>query len=110
MHSRGILFPHAWLRKNLQFAPSKATKLLNGKQKSLNLEDMSYLCMLLCCTPNDLVYWQETPRLGIDKQHPLSQLEAPPRLSDWKKILRQIPASKAQEIFNKVVEEMEGKK
>lgn len=107
LYSKGIIYPHAWLMKNCNFSPSKATNLLSGKQKSINRQDLSFICGVLNCTPNDLLYWENTDRLSLEENHPLLQeLSPPPRIQDWKKLLRNISPEKAAELYNLVVKEL----
>ncbi len=108
LHSKGIIYPHAWLKKNCKFSSGKATKLLSGKQKNINREDLSFLCAVLHCTPNDFLYWENTPRISLEENHPcLQELSPPPRIQDWKKLLRNISPEKAAELYALAVKEME---
>lgn len=107
LHSKGIIYPHAWLMKNCNFTPTKATKLLSGKQKSINRQDLSFICGVLQCTPNDILYWENTPRHTLEDNHPLLQeLSPPPRIQDWKKLLRNISPEKAAELYALAVKEL----
>ncbi len=109
LHSRGIVFPHAWLLKNAEFTSTKATKYLSGKQKFINREDLSFLCGVLNCTPNDLMYWEDTPRMKLPPTHPChTQLSVPPKNADWKKLLRNVDPNLATEVYNMLVTERDG--
>ncbi len=57
MLAAGIPNPYTWLIKFGKFSQPKATGLLKQSAKTITLKDISKLCMLLNCTPNDLLYW-----------------------------------------------------
>ena len=108
LYSKGIIYPHAWLTRNCNFSTGKATKILRGDQKNINREDLSKICAVLECTPNDIFYWENTPRIYLEEHHPLLQeLSPPPRIQDWKKLLRNISPEKAEEIYKMAVKELE---
>ncbi len=110
MQANGIIYPHAWLMRNCGFTPNKASKILNGKQQTLSANDLSFLCMALNCTPNDLLYWEQTKRYHVGEAHPLlTQLTPPPNNSDWRTMLRSIDAQDAKQVFDLIQEKMDKK-
>jgi len=107
LYSKGILYPNAWLKKNCNFSSTKATNLLSGKQISISRKDLSYICGVLECTPNDLLYWKDTPTISLGENHPIrKELTPPPRIQDWKKLLRNISPEKAAELYAMAVKEL----
>ncbi len=96
--SRGHVYPHKWLKKHAGFGQGKAFNLLNNKQNSINMEDMTRLCLLLQCTPNDLLYWKESVRHVRDIDQPCTLLTNEPiETFDW---LTMLPKLKNDEIEN----------
>lgn len=97
--------PQTWLTKICNFTPSKANKLANNKQQSINLKDFSMLCHQLNCSPNDLLYWQNTTSLTLPPQHPcMVQLTPPDQEPEWRKILGSMRPDEVLEL-KKIAEE-----
>src|SRR5690606_31309865 len=89
LNIRGHWSAHKWLTTIGGMNPASASKILNGKQKSLNLEHLSRICANLDCAPNDLLYWEETKKYNLGPKHRLhTELQAPPEISDWETILK----------------------
>ena len=96
--SRGHVYPLTWLMKHAGFGQTKAFNLLNNKQNSIHIEDMTRLCLLLQCTPNDLMYWKESARQARDIDQPCTLLTSEPLDTvDW---LAMLPKLKNDEIEN----------
>jgi len=51
-----------WLYKQLGMSYQNFSKMVNNETKSIKLERIETLCMLLNCTPNDLFHidWEQT--------------------------------------------------
>lgn len=79
---RGIHKPYAWLLK-AGFPPSAAFKLNQEDYANLPLAHLEKLCLLLHCTPHDLLRW--TPEPGVETAHqPLAALlDTPNEDLDW---------------------------
>jgi len=70
MAKRNIYHPYTFLLKN-GFNPNTANKILKNKAVQINFRQLTTLCMVLDCTPNDLFKLRElTPPQG----HALEQL------------------------------------
>ncbi len=72
--ARGIRYPYAWLAANGVSEPA-ARKLAAEAYRNLPLNNLEQLCLLLRCTPNDVLRWEPAP--GTDTAHqPLAALLA----------------------------------
>ncbi len=104
MLAAGIANPYSWLVKYPKFSQRKANGLLNQTAKTITLKDISKLCMLLNCTPNDLLFWAADKRQLISAAHPCNtQLTPPNPDANWEQLLVQIPKSDVIGIHAKVV-------
>lgn len=100
--------PAAWLVKHCGMSVSKAYKIVNGKQKSIDLRDFSKLCENLHCTPNDLMYWKETARTKLPATHPcMTMLTPPSKNDDWFTLFKNLPADKVLALHKAAKEELE---
>lgn len=73
LDSKGIVNPYNFLIKN-GFTPNVATRLINDKQGQLKLSQVTKLCKLLKCTPNDILKWVDTKDDHLPSDHPLFSL------------------------------------
>ena len=71
MLAAGITNPYSWLVKYPKFSQRKANGLLNQTAKTITLKDISKLCMLLNCTPNDLFALRQ---MDLPSHHALNAL------------------------------------
>ncbi len=108
IEAHGVKHPAIWLKKACGMNRGKAYKIINNQQEMISLEDFSRLCMMLHCTPNDLMYWEETPRLGIHETHPCrTQLTPPAKLSNWNDLLKNLPHAERREFRDMIVQRIE---
>ena len=91
--------PQTWLVKVCSFTRAKAYNIINLKQKSISLADLSELCCQLKCTPNDLFYWQNTPSQTLPTNHPcITQLTLPDEEPQWRNILKNMYPHEVEEL------------
>jgi DNA-binding Xre family transcriptional regulator len=110
IESRGIFTPFTWMVKHCHIPPASANKLLNGKQKSLNLMHLSKLCENLHCTPNELIYWQQTPANALLPTHPcITDLAVPPTHSSIKNLLKSMTAEEMKVFYSELLAANEAK-
>jgi len=109
LEASGKLHPGNWLMKNSGLGEGKSYKLVNSLQKSISLEDLSKLCRILNCTPNDLLYWEQTAQNRLPTDHPcLLNLEKPIKNGDWNSIFRKMSPDKVLELNRLALRELEG--
>ena len=84
--AQGKQNPQAWLQKHCDLSYMKAHKLVNNKQKSIAFEDLSKICNVLECTPDDLFWWDNAKRHKVTEWHPcILKLTKPSKDVDWTK-------------------------
>jgi hypothetical protein len=106
LEASGIRKPLIYLQK-AGFSRRKAPGLLAKTQKTITLLDLSKLCQLLQCTPNDLLYWQPTPRLPVEPSHPLiTQLQAAPKHANWLDLLGQLSKAEVMQLHEEMAEKI----
>ena len=103
--NRGIDRPYTYLVSN-GFSPKFATKVNNNKVVKLHTNELERLCLLLHCTPNDLMLW--TPDNDQNKNHPLNKL-LPYDSVNMIEALKQVPLEKMKEIEQLIREKAQGK-
>lgn len=110
LYETGKANPQAWMRKHCGFGQKKAFNMYHARQKQISLEDLSILCEKLNCSPNDLFYWEQTPRLRLPDNHPcLTQLVAPDSIGGWKNLLSKMTAAEAAEYYKELAKKFEKK-
>ena len=110
LEASGKKFPSAWLVKHCGFSLPKAHNIVNNKQKSINLKDFSKLCENLNCTPNDLMYWDQSKFNPLLDSHPcITKLTKPTKNSNWFTIFSKLPPDKILELHAIAEEKLEGK-
>ena len=104
LEASGIQYPAPWLIKFCDFSEGKAYKLLNNKQTSISLNDLSKLCENLNCTPNDFVYWADNGRNRLPENHPVvTNLTSPDKTSNWFKLFKLLPPDKIVELQKSII-------
>jgi putative transcriptional regulator len=78
--------PQSWLQTNCDMTQSKAHNLINNKQKSIAFKDLSKICSVLECTPDELFWWDNKSKMQVAVSHPcLTKLTEPSKDSNWTK-------------------------
>lgn len=81
----GIRSPHRFLMRVFGYRNNKAYNLVNNKTRNINLDDLSEICHMLNCTPNDLLWWDNSKKLKAHEGHALIlNLSKPHKNPDWK--------------------------
>jgi DNA-binding Xre family transcriptional regulator len=102
--------PQMWLRKVCGFSKTKAANIVNNKQTMINVKDFTELCYQLKCTPNDLMYWQQTERFKLEDSHPCIQKLTPPdKMPEWNKLLSKLSPEEIKEIKAFAEQKLEAK-
>lgn len=96
-------YPYRWMMSYFGFSKNKCYQYLNNKQNAIDLRDFSKLCEGLRCTPNDLLYWEQTENMQLDPQHPIMvELHRPSERSEWYKLLNTLGPDKLAKLHKKI--------
>ena len=104
--AKGITKPYTFLVK-AGYSASFSTRLTNNKVRMLNLTDVEKLCVMLKCTPNDLLEWVPDQNHNSGGEgHPLSSLQRIGTDSQINRILFNIPVDRLAEIEQMILKEV----
>ena len=104
--ARGIVKPFSFLVKS--GIPDKiATKLKNNNIRRLELNMLERLCVLLNCTPNDLLEWTPDEDFSGNDDHPLNEIRKSADAVDIVKTLNTVPLNKLKEIEQLINEKLQ---
>nr|WP_321450219.1 helix-turn-helix transcriptional regulator [uncultured Carboxylicivirga sp.] len=106
--ARGIANPFSYLR-NAGFSDTLASRIKNNKVLRLNMNHLEKLCILLKCTPNDLMAWVPDSNTTIDDNHPLNSLRQNDHEVDMVKTINSIPIGKLAQIEQLIKDELSKK-
>ena len=104
-NAKGIDKPYSHL-VNAGYSASFATRVVNNKVKQMNLQHVEKLCVLLQCTPNDLLEWIPNSTSTQGQGHPLSSLQRVANDSQIKRILYNIPVDRLADIEQLILKEV----
>lgn len=103
--ARGIAHPFTYLR-NAGFSDTLASRIKNNKVKRLGMIHLEKLCILLKCTPNDVVAWVPDSKTDIEADHPLNSLRQTDTEIDLVKTINSIPLGKLEKIEQLIKDEL----
>ncbi len=95
--ARGIDQPYKFLVQN-GFVPFTAHKYKNGKVEQIRLDHIEKLCILLHCTPNDIMEWFPDDLLDDHPSHPLQTIRKREKKIEIGKMLSKMSLEKLEEI------------
>jgi DNA-binding Xre family transcriptional regulator len=88
----GIRSPHGFLMRVFGYRKTKAYNLVNNKTRNVNLDDLGEICHMLNCTPNDLLWWDNSKKLKAHEGHALMlNLTKPHKHPEWKYVHGGLP-------------------
>lgn len=94
--ARGVERPYTYMIHS-GFGSNLATRMRRNQVRSVRLETLERICLLLRCTPNDVMEW--TPDDQDDKDHPLNRLRrTESKVVDITRSLNALPMDKLEEI------------
>ena len=96
-NNKGIDNPRRWLVQN-GFSHVAAARLLQNTQESINYATLDKLCILLFCTPNELLSWQPAANAAIAANHPLEKLKHVSADQSISGKLKTLPPEKIEEV------------
>jgi DNA-binding Xre family transcriptional regulator len=97
MALRGIKRPYSFLREN-GFTHHMSIKLGTAELRQVDLALLSKLCVLLNCTPHDLLDTCTTSKAHSIDQHPLAFLKKNTNGQEFHKVLRSMPLDHIERI------------
>lgn len=106
--ARGIDKPFSFL-KRAGYSESFSSKIKTNKVERLELKYLESLCLLLKCTPNDVLTWMPEPGATIDETHPMNDLKKSQNEVDMVKTINSIPIGKLEQIEKLIKEELKKK-
>ncbi len=95
--ARGISQPYKFLVQN-GFVPFTAHKYKNSKVEHIRLDHIEKLCVLLHCTPNDILDWAPNDLLDDHPNHPLQKIRRTEKKIEIAKMLSKMSIEKLEEI------------
>jgi DNA-binding Xre family transcriptional regulator len=104
--ARGIEKPFSFLVKT-GYSDNFATRVVNNRIKRLDLADLEELCVLLQCTPNDLLEWIPDSKDKNNDKHPLNSIKRSNKVIQLTQILNSVPLDKLSNIENAIMKEIE---
>lgn len=104
-NARRIFKPFSYLQK-AGFSGNFASRIKNERVSRLELKQLERLCLLLRCTPNDLMEWIPEENTDFEKNHPLNDLRKRTDQIDLLNIINSIPLGKLDKIEQMINEEL----
>lgn len=104
--ARGIDRPFSFLVK-AGYSANFATRIANNRVERLNLPDVERICVLLQCTPNDLLQWFPESNDKTNDKHPLISLKRSNTAVHITQLLKNVPLDKLNDIENVIRKEIE---
>jgi hypothetical protein len=95
---RGIEKPYSYLVQN-GFSETTATRIINGNVGGLNLKFVDRLCVLLKCTPNDLLGWKASKDEILPDEHPLNTLKRDDSYLAFLKLRKELPLDELEKLL-----------
>ncbi len=96
-HLRDVKNPVTFMMKN-GINRSTASNLFRGQVTFIRLEHLERLCLLLRCTPNDLLQWTPDKSHAPDAEHPLNSLKREAAARNLAEIVKDFPLDKLDKI------------
>lgn len=99
--ARGIEDPYTYLKKN-GFPRHTASRLLSGYYTHLHFDYLEKLCVLLRCSPNELLHYTPASGQQLAADHPLLELKKSLPVLNWKERIGQMPLPKLLELMEQI--------
>ena len=106
--ARGIERPYSFFRGH-GFSESFAAKLKKGKMSGMKLSTLETVCILLQCTPHDLLEWKEDSKIHVPSDHPIRKLESRNSKMDMTVLLKSAPLEVIEKFKAMIEEDAEAK-
>ncbi|MBI9039562.1 MAG: helix-turn-helix transcriptional regulator [Bacteroidales bacterium] len=103
---RGIDKPKKYLRQ-AGIYEAFALRIKNNQVHRINLPTIEKLCILLKCTPNDLMVWEADSNAESYKNHPLNiMMQGRKKIKDISNLLNSVPFEKLEGIEEMIKKEV----
>ena len=102
-YARGIEKPSPYLQK-FGFSENFTRKIISGDVRALRLSSLEKLCLILQCTPNDVIEWIPDEGNEVDEKHPLNKIKKNNKVVNILKTLNSVPIDKLVKI-EKIIKE-----
>ncbi|MFZ1518973.1 MAG: helix-turn-helix transcriptional regulator [Ignavibacteriaceae bacterium] len=96
--AKSIVKPNWFLRKH-GFTAVTASRIVTGGVKELHLDRLEKLCLLLNCTPHDLLEWTPDENLSEPKRFELSKLIKEKKIVVLSEELRGLNLAEVEEVY-----------
>jgi DNA-binding Xre family transcriptional regulator len=104
--ARGIDRPFSYLVK-AGYSANFATRIANNRVVRMDLTEIEKLCVILQCTPNDLLEWIPGSDDVTNDKHPLWPIKRSDKVVHLTQMLNSVPLDKLSEIENMIRKEIE---
>lgn len=105
--ARGIDRPYSFLRKH-GFGVSAATRIANDHILGLSIGNIETLCLLLNCTPNDLLEWTPSKEWVANTSHSLNVLKRQDKWTNVTQLVNGASLEKLEKLEEIIRKELEG--
>jgi len=95
--ARGIDRPYSFFKAH-GFSDTFASNVKNDKVTSMRLSTLEKVCVLLYCTPHDLMEWIPDKASTVSSDHPIRVLQSDRGLPDMTSVFESIPLEKLNQI------------
>jgi DNA-binding Xre family transcriptional regulator len=109
MAARGIERPHNFLVKS-GFTRHVASSILDGTIRNIKLDLIEKLCLILYCTPYDLLWWKPDKNTIVVDHHPILVLKKQRKNYNWKESLKTMPLDEIDLLTTKLNKNDRGSK
>lgn len=107
--ARGIVKPVPYLIEQ-GLSPNYATKVAHSRFIRLDLPHLERLCIILNCTPNDLLEWTPSAKNKANPDHPLYPLKREEgKMMKLAQVINSLPIESLEEV-QQAVETIRAKK
>lgn len=103
--ARGIEKPFSYLVK-AGYSDNFATRVANSRMERMNLKDIEKLCVMLQCTPNDILQWIPDAKEANSEKHPLAALKRTDSFTPLRQMLKDVPLDKLSAIETLIMNEL----
>ena len=106
--ARGIEKPITFLRQ-AGIYDAFATRMKKNQVHRMNLPTIEKICILLKCTPNDLMEWEPDSNVESFSEHPLNiMMQSRKKIKDIGQMLDSVPFDKLGDIEEMIKKEIGG--